>query len=288
MLAFTVVFALASAFLNAAATILQRRATGDIVPEKLFHHSIVRAAMRQRLWLIGVGLEVLGFFAQAAALRHGSLVIVGPLLTADLLFLVALLTFRFGVPMGVREWSAAALLTAGLASLIADTNPTGGHPTTSFDHWFTALLVIAGIIVIGALVMRRTQIGTTRGILGGTVAGLHFAFTAVATKLTLAELSAHGFWHLFVTWQLYALIVVGVSSVFSMQSMYGAGSLIITQPALEITEAVAGVIFGLVLFGDHIRHPLGVPGTLAAASASGLAICIGIVLLASSRRLHRG
>lgn len=284
MIAATVGFSLFSALLNAIAAILQRRATGQVEPRYLFHHRMLSAVIRNRLWLTGIALQVAGFFAQAAALHGGSLMVVAPLLTTDLVFLVALLHFGLGFHMGAREWGAVLLLSIGLGGLLAATNPHGGSPAISFGHWLWSFVIITVLIVAGALSMRRVRSIPVRAILGGATAGLHFAFTAVLTKLVLAQLQ-NGVWHEFVSWQLYGLIIVGVSSALSMQSMYGSGPLTITQPALEIVEAGAGIAFGLLLFGDHVNHS---SGALAAAAVSGFVLFVGIILLASSRRLQPG
>jgi len=283
MIVVTVGFALLSALLNVVGAILQRHATGQVEPDHLYHHRILQAVITNRLWLGGITLQIAGFFAQAAALRNGSLVVVEPLLTTDIVFLIVILHFVVGYRLGWREWSAVVCISAGLGGLLAAANPHGGHTAVSLHHWLGAFAVIVGLIAIGATAMRMVRSSMLRAVLGGATAGLHFAFSAVATKLTLVELQAHGFWHLFATWQLYALILVGVSAALSMQSMYGSGSLTITQPAMEIMEAIAGISFGLLLFKDHISYT---PGALVIEIIGVVVLFVGIVLLAGSRRFE--
>lgn len=281
MLALTVLCALLSAYLNAQAAVLQRGATGQIAAADLFRRSIVRNAMQNRVWLTGVALQVAGFFAQAAALYAGSLIVVAPLLTTDLVFLVAILHFRSGLTMKLREWAAVAILCAGLAGFLVALQPHGVASAVSFDEWLLAAVAVTICICVGAIAMRRIPHLQLRAVVGGAVAGLHFAFTAVITKLVLLE-SHHGIGQLWSSWQLYALIVFGVTSALSMQSMYGSGPLTVTQPSLETVEAAAGILFGVVLFGDYVHHSA---GALGAAAVSAVAIGIGILLLASSKRL---
>ena len=50
---------------------------------------LIRVA-QQPAWVLGVVAEVAGFVLQVIALRHGSLVVVQPLLTTSLLFTIAL------------------------------------------------------------------------------------------------------------------------------------------------------------------------------------------------------
>lgn len=283
MIIVTVVFALLSALLNVVGAILQRHATGKVEPKQLYHHRILGSVITNKLWLSGIVLQIGGFFAQAAALHSGSLVVVEPLLTTDILFLVIILHFGFSFHLGWREWSAVIFITAGLGGLLAAANPHGGHPAVDLRHWLGAFVIIVGLIIIGAIAMRRVRNATLRAVLGGATAGLHFAFSAVATKLTLTQLQAHGFAHLFVTWQLYAIILLGTTAALSMQSMYGSGSLTITQPAMEIMEAVAGISFGLLLFKDHVSHA---PFALAIEIVGVIVLFVGIILLAGSRRFE--
>ena len=280
----SVTFALLSAALNALAAIWQRRATGQVAPHDLFRGRLVKAVVRNRIWLAGVSLNVAGFFAQALALHSGSLTLVQPLLTTDIVFL--LLFLHFGpapVRVNRQAFIGAASIMAGLSVLLVVARPHGGTRTPAVLPWLAAAIVVTLLIIVGSLVMRRTSKSRLRAGIGGATAGLHFAFTAAWTKLVIDQLQ-YGVWHTLFSWQLLGLFIVGVSSVITMQSMYGAGSLAITQPALEITEALAGIAMGILLFGDTVNDSA---WALAAQSVSGLLAAIGIVLLSSSGSLRR-
>jgi drug/metabolite transporter (DMT)-like permease len=249
----------------------------------LFRGRLLRAVIRNKWWLTGIGLEVLGFFAQAFALHNGSLALVQPLLITDVVFLLLFLHFGFKNPVGRQGFIGVALLVAGLSCLLAVARPRGGNHPVSFDGWVLAVCVIALIILLAATAMRRIRQIPVRAAIGGFAAGLHFAFTAAFTKLVVTELH-YGVWHTLFSWQLLGLAVVGISSAITMQSMYGAGPLAITQPALEITEALAGIQMGLLLFGDHVNTSI---GALAVEAFSGLLAAIGIVLLTRTTSLQK-
>lgn len=277
-----ILFSLLSALLNSLAAVLQRRATGQMASEELFRKRILRKAFESRLWIIGGLIQVVAFFALATALNHGSLVLVEPLQTTDLIFLLVVLRFGLRVRAGWREWGAMVLLSGGLGLLLAIADPHGGVPAIAFGHWLAAFIVIGGLVVAGAISMRALPPSRARAVIGGVTAGVHFSFSAVATKLVLNELH-YGALHEFVSWQLYALIIVGVSSALSLQSMYGSGPLVIAEPALEIAESSMGVIIGLLLFREAVNHSI---GAMALESLGGLLVVLGVILLASSKRLQ--
>lgn len=284
LIVITIFFALLSATLNACSAVLQRYATGQVSPGDLFHGRIFAAVIRNKLWLGGVGLEIAGFFAQAAALHSGSLVLVEPLLITDIVFLLLILRFVLKVKVGKQGFIGVGLLVVGLSGLLVVADPRSGQRTMDNMSWLLAVIVVGSIIVAAAIAMRRLPHISIRAAVGGLAAGLHFSFTAALTKLTIEQLQQVGFVHMLGGWQVWALAVVGISSALTMQSMYGAGPLAITQPALEITEALAGIQFGILLFGDTINTSI---WALTLEAFSGLLAAVGIVLLARNNALKR-
>lgn len=280
-----VCFAFVSAACNALSAVWQRRATGQVNPADLFRGRLIKQVIRKRLWLAGIGLNVAGFLAQAVALHNGALVLVQPLLTTDIVFLLLFLHFgKTSVRVNKRAFIGAILIMAGLGALLAVAHPQGGHVIPDFWRWLVTFIVIASLIMAGSVVMRRWSNIPLRATIAGIVAGLHFAFTAAFTKLVMGELQQYGFMHTLLSWQLLGLIIVGISSGLTMQSMYGAGPLAITQPGLEITEALIGITLGIVLFGDSVDNNV---WALAVESFSGLVAAIGIILLTGSSSLQR-
>lgn len=282
-MALAIIFALLSANLNALSAVLQRRATGQVRAGDLFRRQIVTVVLRNKLWLAGIGLQVAGWFAQAIALHNGSLALVAPLLITDILFLLLYLHFFMQARIGYQGFAGVGLLVVGLSCLLLVANPRNGQVSTNSWPWSLAIGVVGSIIVVTAVVIRRSRHITARSLLAGFAAGLHFSFTAALTKLVLVQLQ-FGVWHTLITWQLWTLAVIGISSALTMQSMYGAGPLALTQPALEITEALAGIQFGIILFGETINTSV---WALAIEAFSGLLAAIGITLLARNHTLQQ-
>lgn len=277
-----ILFSLVSANLNALAAVCQRRATGQVHKRELFRHRVLTVVIKNRLWLSGVALEVAGFFAQALALHNGSLVLVEPLLITDILFLLIYLHFFMNVHVGKQGLAGVGLLILGLSFLLATANPQPGDKVMGLWGWILATAIVGLVILVMSLVIREVESIPLRAGLAGIAAGLHFSFTAAVTKLVVNELHL-GMLHTLFSWQLLLLIIVGVSSALTMQSMYGAGPLAISQPALEIIEALAGIEFGIILFGDAVNSSL---PALAVEALAGLVAAVGVVLLARNTALR--
>lgn len=280
----TVILAsLFAALLNATGSLIQRHATGQLEVQRLFRHTILTEAFRNRQWLLGGSVQVAAFLAQALALHSGSLVVVEPVMTTDLVFLMLLLKYSFHVPIGRREWLGALAVSGGLSLLLASANPRGGNVPVAATPWLLTGGTVAVLVLAGAFIIRRAPAPHWRAVVGGITAGAHFSLTAALIKLVMLQLQ-NGIGQEFSNWPLWALAVVGLTSLLSLQSMYGAGPLAISWPLVEITEAFGGVIIGLTVFGDLINTS---PGALAAELTGATMLAMGIVLLAASPRLRR-
>ena len=166
--------------------------------------------------------------------------------------------------------------------LLVTANPHGGDIPVQLSSWVLTIVIIVVIVITGAVFMRKGPAPPLRAAVGGITAGAHFALTAALIKLVMQQWHL-GIGHEFVSWPLWGLAIVGITSFLSLQSMYGAGPLAISWPIVEITEAIGGVLIGLTLFGDTVNTA---PGLLAAETGGGAILAAGIVLLASSRRLR--
>ena len=67
------------------------------------------------MWLAGIASDAVGFGLQTAALAHGSLLVVQPLLTTFLLFALGIGAAWSRQPLRRFEWLCALMVTSGLA-----------------------------------------------------------------------------------------------------------------------------------------------------------------------------
>ncbi|HEY2195993.1 MAG TPA: DMT family transporter [Actinomycetospora sp.] len=256
---------LLAALLNACSTVLQRRAARDEPHEAGFSVGVLLGLCRRPTWLGGIGCMIAGFLFQAAALTMGRIAVVQPLLIAELplTLLLAALVFRYRLPR--REWWAIVLLAAGLAVFVVCLSPTGGD----VRHAPTVLSVLAltlGLAVVLVLTLvGRVRHGQQRAGALGLATGTLFGIVAALVS-GLGAAWADGLPGLLAAWQTYAVIVLGPASFFLLQAALRAGELDASQPGFTLMNPLIGVLWGVVVFGQHPRGGVWIVGEVAGAA----------------------
>ena len=110
-----VMLALLSALAYGAGVAFEVRAATEVSAAHAGRPSILIRLVRRPLWVSGLVLNVVGFALQAAALRHGSLVVVQPLLTTSLLFTLLIIAAWTRSPINREQWTAILLVVLGLS-----------------------------------------------------------------------------------------------------------------------------------------------------------------------------
>jgi drug/metabolite transporter (DMT)-like permease len=276
-----VLFAVLAAASNALASVLQRRAARELPMSEAFRPTMMWDLIRRRTWLLGIGALILGFLLQAAALTFGGLALVQPLLVTELPFTMVLIAWMFHARLGPESWAAVIILSAGLAIFLVGAAPGGGRRVPDRFDWLLATVIT--IAVVGYLVSTaKLARGPARATLLGIASGLGFAFTATLMKDATRFLSGDAA-ELLVTWPLYAMVGAGLASVYLLQNALQSGTLVAVQPALNVSDPVASIAYGVALFDETIR--LGgwvVPELLGIGM-----IFAGSVLLAQSPPIRR-
>jgi drug/metabolite transporter (DMT)-like permease len=270
------VFALASALSNALISIFQRIGVEDAPEDTTMRLSLLKHAIRRGIWLAGFALMVSSFVLQALALHLGELTSVQPILTTELLFLVAILALWFRFQVRWRDWVAAVVAAAGLTGFLYFSQPGPDRTIPSGLLWAEvggACAVVVGISVA------LTRFGPRwwRAAMFGVAAAIGFAFTASLTKV-VTGLIAHNWLHMFLHWQTYTLALTGVASVFLAQNAYHSGPIAASQSTLVMVDPLVSILLGIVLFSDSLRtsEPW---GALEAASLLVLFIGAGALCL---------
>ncbi|MEU6807804.1 DMT family transporter [Streptomyces sp. NPDC046831] len=253
MEALTVVLALFAALSNASASVLQRRAATE---EGSGGHGVRHAlrwlgrVLRRPHWLAGAALLALSTVFQAAALGVGSLSLVQPLLTSELLFTLVVGSMVFHRRPDRRTWLAFAALAAGLALFLGTASPTAGESTAPAGRWLGAGVGVLAAVAILLGISRVTR-GAPRAALLGLASAVSFATTAGLMKEVVGRFGQDPA-AVLTHWSLYAAAVTGLLSFLLLQSAFRAGSLTASQPALTLGDALTSVALGWALFGEQI------------------------------------
>jgi drug/metabolite transporter (DMT)-like permease len=246
-----VLFAVLAAASNALASVLWRRAAQDIPMSEAFRPKLIWDLIRQRMWLLGIGALILGFLLQAAALTFGGLALVQPLLVTELPFTMLLIGLMFRTRLGPESWLAILSVSVGLAVFLVAAGPGQGHRVPGRFDWLLATVIT--VAVVGYLVSTaKLTRGPARATLLGVASGLGFAFTATLMKDATRFLSADAE-RLLSTWPMYAMVAAGLASVYLLQNALQSGTLVAVQPALNVSDPVASIAYGVALFDETIR-----------------------------------
>ena len=229
---------------------------------------VVRAA-RDPLWLAGLAASIIGFGLEATALSVAPVVLVQPLIVAELPFALPLAAFLAGKRLGFREWSGIVLVTAGLATVVTTIHPADTLIAAGPVVWLV-LFAAVGLAVAGLVGLTGRATGVARTSALAAAAGFTFGLLSVVTKATTHQFATRGLGALG-TWQPWALAVIGMVGMSLAQNTYRAGPLAVSLPLLDIGEPLAGSVIAIVAFGEGLGH-LGPAGMVA--FAVGLA-CIG-------------
>ena len=89
--------------------------------------SLMTYAVRRGIWLLGFALMIVSFILQAVALHFGRLSQVQPILTLELVFLVAVLSVWLGFTVGRREWLGSLAVRGWPRRLPVLRPPRGGE-----------------------------------------------------------------------------------------------------------------------------------------------------------------
>jgi drug/metabolite transporter (DMT)-like permease len=241
--------------------------------------------MRVPRWLGGIGLMVAGMVLGAVALGRGEISLVEPLLATNLLFALALSRRLNRQALGRQGWAGLALLAGGVTAFIVAGQPRGGSAVTSpLRHWLI-IGVMLGLALVLATLAKRFRLSVADPVLLALAAGLLYGVQDALTRVSGQRFSAGGFASLFTGWQLYGVVVLGVTGLVLVQSAFEMAPLRMSLPALTAAQPLAGIVCGVGFLGDRLHT-----GTEALAwEASGLAAVVtGIVLLGLHPAMPRG
>jgi drug/metabolite transporter (DMT)-like permease len=245
------VLALGAALANALTSIFQRMGVEKAPKSATLRLSLIVHALHKKIWLLGFALMIVSFLLQATALHLGRLSQVQPVLTTELVFLVAVLATWFGFSVGRREWLGSLAVTAGLAGFLFFAHPEYGMQTPPLWEWLIAggaCTVAIGVAI--ALALRGPA--WWRAAMFGTAAAISFAFTSACTK-SVADFAAHDVASLYRHWQTYALAAFGALAVFLAQNAYHAGPIVASQSSIVLVDPLASILLGVGIFGDSLR-----------------------------------
>jgi len=234
--------------------------------------------MRRPLWVAGFAAEIIAFGFQAAALRHGSLVLVQPILATPVVVALVVGVWWWGETVHRRDWFAVAAVIGGLAVFMVVSQPSSmSHGDTAAGNWGW----MVGGMVFGcalAVAVGARSVGVARAATLGLAAGAADALMATLTKAFAGRLD-HGIAATVRSWTPWAVVVAGIAAVLLTQSAYQAGHPTVSLPIITVVDPVVSAIVGITLFAERFVFA-GAGGALAVVAA--LVVIGGLVTLCQS------
>lgn len=258
--------ALGSTTLISLAYMVEHGAVSEMPPLSL--RKPVRSAgllLSSRTWLLGFGMESLGFGLYVAALSLAPLALVQSVAAGGVGVLAFATSHIEGRKLNRRELAGSAIAVVGLALL--GVSLTGGAETSAHGSLPQALLWLGAIAGAATFVFTSGRAFFGAGVADGIAGGLLFAAGDISTKLATEGGGR-------------AVFVVGMIGGYLLgtallQIGYQSGAaLTVAGIATLLTNAVP-IAAGAVLFSEPLpRGALGIVRVLAFAGVTAGAIML--------------
>lgn len=258
-----IALALSSALCVAIGDVLQQRAAHCIEDRSVGNVELVAGLLRSKRWWAGALLLAASIALQAAALGHGSVLLVQALLMSSLLFALPINARLFHRKVTGTEWMWASLLTAAVTVVVVVGDPQAGRAYASLRIWVVVAAVL-GPVLVACVAAGRIWGGPAAAVMFALVSGSLWGVFAVLAKEVVARLGGGG-WAVLQAPELYAAVLVAVGGVVWSQAAFRAGPLTASMPTLQVAQPVVGAVLGVVVLDETLDA--GRAGTAALAVA---------------------
>lgn len=223
-------------------------------------------------FLIGTGLDVLGFAGSAVSARLLPLFLSQTIVSANLIVTAVLGSVVLGIRLHRKDWVAISTVILALVALGLASGQEGGGSTDPAMHWGILLAAVL-VLVLGQLTVRR--LGAAGAVAAGLIAGLLFGALAIAVRILdgvdplapsvlLADPAA------------WTIAIAGIGGFYLHTVALQLGSVNGATAALVAGETVVPGVVGVLLLGDTSRPGLQWLAGLGFVLAVGGAVAVAV------------
>jgi drug/metabolite transporter (DMT)-like permease len=245
--------ALSAALASAIGDVIRQRSAQEITDKPVGHLELFRLSLVDTRWWLGGAAAVANYGLQAAALYHGSVMLLTALQVTTLLFALPIYAWLTHHRVTGREWMWAVLLAVALAVVVAVGDPTAGHSHGSLSTWMLVALVMGPLLVGCVLAARLWPERPAAAVLLAVVAGSALALFAVLTKGLVEVLQHNGVTGLLRTPELYAWVAAALAGMIFQQSSFRAGALTASMPTIVVAKPVVASTLGVIVLGETLN-----------------------------------
>lgn len=209
-------------------------------------------AVRQWRYLVGIGLDVVGFLLQVAALRLVPIYVVAAALAASIAVTGVVAAWLLSARLSRVEWCAVGVVCASLVALAVAAGP--GHFRNAPAGLGWALLgVVAAVLIAGFAAGRLPD--RARALALGLGAGTGFGVVEVGVRLIdVIDPTTRSF---YTNPALYAAAAGGAAGFLLLTSALHRGSVTTAVAGMVVGETLAPAFVGVAWLGDTARDGLG-------------------------------
>lgn len=266
--------ALAAALCYGVGSIFQALAARSTEAVEGLDPRLMIRLLRSWRYLLGLGLDGLGFLLTLVAVRTLPLFVVQSIVAGFLAVTAVLGAIFLKMTLTRQDKIALGVVVAGLALVGASAAEDTPVAVTDVERW--GVLIAALALALAAVPLARIP-GAKGAAALGAVAGLAFGATSVATRMLPGEGTPSNGLDLGVLLTspaTYALVVAGGVALLSYSIALQRGSVTQATAPLVVGETVAPAIVGLLLLGDHPRAGWEVAATVGFVLAVGGALAL--------------
>lgn len=209
-------------------------------------------AVRQWRYLVGVGLDAVGFALQVAALRLVPIYVVAAALAASIAVTGVVAAWVLSARLSPAEWTAVGVVCLSLVVLALAAGPGHFRHAPAGLGW--ALLGVVAAIFIGGAAAGRLP-DRPRALVLGLAAGSGFGVVEVGVRLIDAIDPTNPAFY--TNPGLYAAAAGGVAGFLLLTSALHRGSVTTAVAGMVVGETLAPALVGVLWLGDTARHGLG-------------------------------
>lgn len=247
--------AFAAALCYGVGSVLQALAARQAPTAEGFDIRLMSKLLRNWRYLLGVGLDGLGFVLSLAAVRTLPLFVVQSIVASFLAVTAVLGAIVLKMPLRRRDKFGLVVVIAGLVLVGLSAAEDRVVKISDAEQW--GVLIVTVMLIVLAVGAGRLTGVKGAAVLGG-IAGLAFGATSVAARMLPGDLSGTNVLNEvedLVTYPAtYALILAGGLALVAYSIALQRGSVTQATAPLVVGETVAPALVGIIMLGDRPRE----------------------------------
>lgn len=244
---------------NGVSAVLQKIGADKAKTSDRLQFSLLFKLSRNIPYVVGILLDLVGWLLILVAVRILPLFLVQTIIAASVVVTVLADRLILHTRLNNRVYAAIALVLLGLVLVGSAASPEASR-TVSHLVRLCVLFAPIPILLLGFALSRFKQRSATIGL--AALGGVAFGATSVVGRMLPHALH---FQQLIRNGLIWALISYGVLGLLLFTTALQRASATTANAVMISCDTLFPALFGIVFFGDTVRHGLWVPALLGAA-----------------------